>query len=184
MTKKKAIIYLIIFIVLVTSVQVLKRTFLYDDTKNFPKDCKIVIAPSCQVYINKITAQKKYAEAVKIQQVRIKENQKILAFYKFKIKDKCLFDMTAAEVQKSEQACIGSKKVKEDYLFLKTAEFTIQDILVDSLAVSQIQYNELKDKKSAVKTIKDAKKVLKNNKYFPARDVAFSLLDYQLSKLK
>ena len=58
------------------------------------------------------------------------------------------------------QACIGTQKGLRDYFLLKTAEFTVRDIFIDSLAVSQIQYSEFKDKKSAVKTLKHMKKYL------------------------
>lgn len=184
MTKKKALVYFVVFVVLVICAQVYKTVFLADPAAKLHPACKMVIAPSCQAYINEISAQKKYDEAVKIQKIRIKENEKILKFYKRKIVDKCLFEMTSKEAASALMACIGTHKGKRDYFLLKTADFTIRDILIDSLAVSQIQYSELKDKKAAIATLKHARKIIKQNKYFTGREEAFKLIDKEMSELK
>ena len=184
MTKKKIIIYLTVFIVAVWASAVFRNIILADPAKNFAPACKNVVSPQCQTYVLQISAQKKFDEAVQIQKVRIKENERILKFYKSKIVDKCLFEMDAKEAQNSLQACIGTQKGLRDYFLLKTAEFTVRDIFIDSLAVSQIQYSEFKDKKSAVKTLKHMKKILKQNKYVTNRDVMFKILDKELAEIK
>ena len=121
---------------------------------------------------------------MKIQKIRIKENEKLLKFYKSKVVDKCLFQMDAKEAQDSLYACIGTRKGLRDYYLLRTAEFTVRDIFVDSLAVSQIQYSEFKDKKAAIKTLKHLQKILKQNKYVTNRDVMFKIIDKELAEIK
>ena len=71
MTKRKAIMYLIIFAVLVTAAQTWKTNYLSDPASKLPDPCKMVISSQCQQYINKITAEKKYEETVAIQKIRI-----------------------------------------------------------------------------------------------------------------
>lgn len=183
MTKKKAIIYAIIFIVLVTTAQVWKTKFLNDPAQHFNDMCKNVLAPSCQVYINKISQDKKYDETVAIQKERIRRNGEVLSFYRHKITDKCLLSMTAKEADEALYACAGKPTGKKDFFLLKTSQMTIQDIIVDSLVVAQIQFAELKDPTAAVKTLKNAKKVLKQNKYMPERDAAIDYIDKRIAEI-
>ena len=56
MTKRKAIMYLIIFAVLVTAAQTWKTNYLSDPASKLPDPCKMVISSQCQQYINKINA--------------------------------------------------------------------------------------------------------------------------------
>lgn len=191
MTKKKAIIYAVIFIVLVTITAIWKSFYFKDLTKDFPNVCKMVIAPSCQYYLMNISEQKKYEEAVKIQKVRIIENEKILKFYRKKMFNKCILSMTPKEADETVMKCAGipdtatnAEKKKFDYFILKASDFTIQDIMTDSLAIAEIQLQEFKDPKSAMKTLKHAKKVLKQNPYFSAYDEANKVLDQQMSQIK
>lgn len=184
MTKKKALIYLVIFIVLVGLTLIWKHFYLQDPTKKLAAPCQMVVSPACQAYIMDISLKGKYDEALEIQKIRIKENESVLKFYKRKITDKCLFQMTAKEAEDSLYACIGTQKGKRDYYLLRTAEFTVRDIIIDSLAVSQIQYSEFKDKKAAIKTLKHAKKILKQNKYVSNRDLMFDVINKELSELK
>lgn len=183
MTKKKAIIYTIIFIVLVTSAQVWKTTFLKDPALYFNDMCKNVLAPSCQVYINQITQEKKYEETVTIQKERIRRNTQVLSFYRHKITDKCLLSMTAKEADEALSACAGKLTGKKDFFLLKTSQRTIQDIVLDSLIVAQIQFQELNDTKAAIKTLQNAKKVLKQNKYMPERDAGIDYIDKRIEEL-
>lgn len=180
MTKKKAMIYTIIFLVLVCTVQVWKTFYLANPSEKFNDMCKNVLAPSCQVYINQITAEKKYDETVVIQQERIRQNKQVLSFYKRKITDKCLLNMSAKEAQDSLIECAGKETCKKDYFLLKTSQITVQDIVLDSVAVAQIQYKELKDAKAAVKTLKSAKKILKQNKFMPEKDAAIEFIDKKI----
>lgn len=182
MTKKKAIIYTIIFLVLVCTVQVWKTFYLANPSEKFNDMCKNVLAPSCQVYINQITAEKKYDETVLIQQERIRQNKQVLSFYKRKITNKCLLTMNAKDAHDSLIASADKKTTKKDYFLLKTSQITIQDITIDSLAVAQIQYKELKDAKAAVKTLKNAKKVLKQNEYMPEKDAAIEFIDKKIQE--
>ena len=184
MTKKKILIYLIIFIAAVWGAALFRHAVLSDPAENLAPACKIVVAPECQAYVLKISSEKKYEEALKIQKIRIKENEKLLKFYKSKVVDKCLFQMDAKEAQDSLYACIGTRKGLRDYYLLRTAEFTVRDIFVDSLAVSQIQYSEFKDKKAAIKTLKHLQKILKQNKYVTNRDVMFKIIDKELAEIK
>lgn len=191
MTKKKAIIYAVIFVVLVAITAIWKSFYFKDLTKDFPNVCKMVIAPSCQYYLMNISEQKKYEEAVKIQKVRIIENEKILKFYRKKMFNKCILSMTPKEADETVMKCAGipdtatnAEKKKFDYFILKASDFTIQDIITDSLAIAEIQLQEFKDPKSAMKTLKHAKKVLKQNPYFSAYDEANKVLDQQMSQIK
>ncbi len=184
MTKKKILIYLIIFVAAVWGSAMFRHTVLTDPAEDLAPVCKNVVSPQCQTYVLQISSQKKFDEALQIQKVRIKENESLLKFYKSKIVDKCLFEMDAKEAQNSLQACIGTQKGLRDYFLLKTAEFTVRDIFIDSLAVSQIQYSEFKDKKSAVKTLKHMQKILKNNKYVTNRDIMFKIIDKELAEIK
>lgn len=184
MTKKKALVYFVIFVVLVSLTQIWKVYYLEDPASKLPDACKMVISPACQAYINKITAEKKYDETVNIQKIRIKENEELLSFFKRKIKDKTLIKMTSKEADDKLKACIDTPICKQDYFLLKTADFTIRDILFDSLAVSQIQYTELKDKESAEKTLKHIEKIILKNKYFERYDDAIKIIDKEKSELK
>lgn len=184
MTKKKALIYFLIFIVLVLLQRVWNHFYLLDPAAQFPKECKMVIESSCQDYINKITKEGKYEETVKIQKVRIKENEKILNFYKSKIFNKLLFFKNSKEAEKTLAACIDKPVCKRDYYLLKASDFTIRDIVIDSMAVAEIQLKELKDEEEAVKTLKHAKKILKQNNYFFAKDTLINTLDIQIAQIE
>lgn len=183
MTKKKAIIYTIIFIVLVTSAQVWKTTFLKNPSEQFNDMCKNVLAPSCQIYLNQITQEKKYEETIKIQQERIRQNKLILSFYHRKIANKCLLSMDAKEAENELTRCEEKPAGKKDLFLLKTSQVTIQDIVLDSLIVSKIQKDELKDTKAAIKTLKNAKKVLEQNKYMPEREAIIEHLNQKIKDL-
>lgn len=184
MTKKKALIYLIIFIIGVWGSALFRCFILSDPAKNLAPECKMVVSTQCQQYVLKISAQKKYEEAVKIQIIRIKENESILKFYKSKLSDKSLLKMSSKEAEKSLIQRIDTNEGKKDYYLLKTAEFTVKDILTDALAVSQIQYSEIKDKKAAIKTLKKAKRVLEQNVYISNREELFKLLEKEISEIK
>lgn len=184
MTKKKALIYLIIFIAAVWGSAIFRYFILSDPAKSLSPECKMVVSTQCQQYVLKISAEKKYEEAVKIQKVRIKENKSILKFYKSKLSDKSLLKMNAKEAENSLIPRIDTQDGKKDYYLLKTAEFTVKDILTDSFAVSQIQYSEFKDKKAAMKTLKQAEKVLKQNTYISNRDELFKLIEKEMSEIK
>lgn len=184
MTKKKALIYLIIFVISFWAAAAYRYSVKNNPAQKFPDECKNVMAPQCQQYILKVSAEKKYEEVLAIQQVRIKENEKVLKFYKSKLTDKCLLQMTAKEAEASLTSCINKPKGKRDYFLLKTAEFTVKDILVDSVAVAQIQYNEFQDKKAAVKTLKNAQKVLKQNMYVSGREELFKVVAGMIEELK
>lgn len=184
MTKKRALIYLIIFIISFWASAAYKYSVKNNPAQKFPNECKNVIAPQCQQYILKASYEKKYKEVVTIQQERIKENERILKYYKTKLADKCLLQMTAKEAEESLISCINKPKGKQDYFLLKTAEFTVKDILVDSVAVAQIQYNEFNDKKAAEKTLKNAQKVLKQNKYVSGREELFKIVGSMLVEMK
>lgn len=184
MTKKKAFIYLLIFIVLVGCQRVWKHYYLMDPAKDFPEECKMTIEPSCQLYLNKISKEGKYEEAVKIQKVRINENEKILNFYKSRVFNKFLFYKTAKEVDEELKTCIDRPNCKKDYYLLKASDFTIRDIVIDSLAVSEIELKELKDKNAAIKTLKKARKIVRKNKFFFAKDSAINALDIQIAQLE
>lgn len=184
MTKKKAIIYSVIFIVLVCTTCIWKHFYLKNPTENFPDDCKLVVAPSCQIYLNKISEEKKYEEAVKIQKVRISENEKILSVYKFKMKNKSLLFKTSEEAEKELISCINKPDCKRDYYLLRACDITLRDIVLDSLVVAEIELKEFKDKKAALKTLKHAEKLVKKNKQFFAKDSATNALDIQIAQIE
>lgn len=184
MSKPKAFIYFIIFIILVFAAQDFKKQLLYNPSENFHDMCKNVMAPSCQVYLNGITKEKKYKEAVEIQKERIRQNEQVLNIFKFKTHNKFLLFKTSKEAEKTLAACMDKPNCKKDYFLLKVSDETIKEIVLDSLIVSEIQYNEMKDPKSALKTLKHAKSVVKANKYFFATEQALKEIDRQISQIK
>lgn len=183
MTKQKIIIYTIIFIVLVTSVQVWKNVFLKNPADNFNPMCKNVLAQSCQIYINQITQEKKYEETLLIQLERLRLNKQILSFYKRKITNKQILKAPEKEADALVQASMEKDFGKKDYFLFKTAQITVQDILVDSFVIAQIYKNELSDKKSAVKILKSAKKIAQDNPYMFNQQKLLEYIDLELEKL-
>lgn len=183
MTKKKALIYLLIFLILICATSIWNYFYLKNPTDKFPDECKMVIAPSCQMYLNKLSKEKKYEDAVKIQKVRISENEKILAFYKFKMKNKFLLFKSSEEAEKELLACINETNCKRDYFLLKACDFTLRDIAIDSMLVAEIELKELQDRKAALKTLKHAEKLIKKNKYFFAKDSAINAIDIQIAQI-
>ncbi len=183
MTQKKAVIYSIIFVILFCASLIFRAAVLYDPSKDFNDMCKNVFAPSCQVYINQITENKKYDEALTIRQERIRQSKQILNVYKSRITDKCLLQMSEKEADEALIACIGKEKGKIDYLLLKTADSVIQDIVADSIAISVIQNNEQKSSQKAYSTLKSAKKLLKKNPYVHKQPEQIEYLQKLMSQL-
>lgn len=184
MTKKKALIYLIIFIAAVWSSAIFRYLVLNDPAQKLAPECKMVVSTQCQQYVLKLSAEKKYEEAIQIQKIRIKENESILKFYKSKLTNKKLLKMDSKEAQESLLSVMDTKEGKKDYFLLKTAEFTVKDILTDSLAVSQIQYSEFNDKKNAIKILKHAQKILNQNTYVSNREDLLKIIDKEMSEIK
>lgn len=188
MTKKKGLIYFIIFILMVSVTYVWQKYYLASPTEKFPDVCKMVIAPSCQYYVTNLSEKGKYAEAVKIQKVRISENEKILNFFKHKINNKCLLGMSPKEADDTLKACHGipakEEKAKMDYFILSTADFTIQDIVTDSISVSRIERKEFKQPEEALKTLKKAKRIVEKNEFFSLRKEALKLLDAEIKQTR
>lgn len=183
MTKKKAIMYGIIFIVLFCASLIFRAVVLYNPSKNFNDMCKNVFAPSCQAYVVQIVGEKKFDEAVMIQKEKIRQSKQILNIYKRKTTDKCLYKMTAKEADEALIACIGKPKGKTDYYLLKTSATVVQDIVMDSVAMAQIQSVEMGNHAAAYNTLKSAKKLLKNNPYVPNQKEAIEYLETLMSQL-
>ena len=80
MTKKKAFIYLAIFVVLVGLTLIWKHFYLQDPSQKLAAPCKMVVSPACQAYIMAISLKGKSDEALEIQKIRIKENESVLKF--------------------------------------------------------------------------------------------------------
>lgn len=184
MTKIKALIYLIIFIVLIFAAQDFKKKLLYNPSEKFNAMCKNVMEPSCQVYLNKITKEKKYKEAIEIQNERLRQNKQVLNIFKFKIANKFLLIKTSKEADKMLLACMEKQNCKKDYFLLKVSDDTLRDIVLDSLITAEIQYNELKDPKSAIETLKHAQYIVKTNRYFYARQETLKEIDKQIAQIK
>ena len=184
MTKKKAIMYSIIFVVLFCAALIFRAVVLYDPSKDFNDMCKNVFAPSCQMYIKEITAQKKYDEAITIRKERIRQSKQIMNFYKRRITDKCLLQMTQKEADESLMSCIGKEKGRIDYLLLKTTDTVIQDIVVDSVAVANLELKANDDTSAAYKTLKSAKNILKKNPYVYGQPEAINYINMKMKKLK
>lgn len=183
MTKKKAIMYSIIFVVLFCAALIFRAAVLYDPSKDFNDLCKNVFAPSCQVYINKITEEKKYDEVLVIRKERIRQSKQIVNFYKKRITDKCLLQMTEKEADESLMACIGKEKGRIDYLLLKTTDTVIQDIMADSVAIAQIQADEQESPDKAYYTLKSARNLLKKNPYVHKQSETLQFINRLMSEL-
>jgi len=183
MSRKKIIVYTIIFIISVACSAWFKYEITKNPTANFNEACKMTHNTTCQQYITQITKEKKYQEALDIQKVKISENIQILKYYKSKISDKCLLQMTAKEAEDTLISCLDKPKRKEDYLLLKTADFTVKEIFADSIAVSQLQHNEFDDTKSAIKTLKIARKIVKNNIYIEKHNEIIEYIDSAIAEL-
>ena len=184
MTKKKAIIYSIIFVVLFCASLIFRAYVLYDPSKEFNENCKNVFAPSCQMYVKDITAQKKYDEAIAIRKERIRQSKQIVNLYKRRVTDKCLLQMTEKEADEALVSCIGKEKGRIDYLLLKTIDSVIQDIVVDSITIANLELKANNDAKAAYKTLKSAKSVLKKNPYVHGQPEAINYLNIRMEKLK
>lgn len=184
MTKKKALMYFIIFIVMTSATALLNKFYLTNPADKFNDACKMVINTSCQYYLTTISAEGKFEEAVEIQKVRINENIRILKFFKNKTKNKCLFEMSTDEAGKELIACMGipakAQNARNDYFLLGTIDFTIKDIVTDSVAVAAIQRDEFKNPEDALKTLKKARKIVEKNKFFSLQKEALNLLDGEI----
>lgn len=183
MTKKKAIMYTIIFVVLFCAALIFRAVVLYDPSKNFDDMCKNVFAPSCQVYINKITEEKKYDEAIAIRKERIRQSKQIMNVYKRRITDKCLLQMNEKEADTALMACIGKKKGRIDYLLLKTTDAVIQDIIIDTVAVAILEVQANEDTVSAYNLLKSTRNLLKKNPYAHKQPEAIKYIESMMSEL-
>lgn len=183
MTKKKAIMYGIIFIVLFCAALIFRAVVLYNPSENFNDMCKNVFAPSCHVYVAQLVKDKKFDEASMIQKEKIRQSKQILNFYKRKTTDKCLYQMTEKEADESLMACIGQPKGKKDYFLLKTSAVVVQDIVMDSVALAQIESKEMDNPSAAYKTLKSARNLLKKNPYVPNQKKAIEYIETLMSDL-
>ena len=82
MLKLLMLIYLIIFVISFWVSAAYRYSVKNNPAQKFLDECKNVIAPQCQQYILKASYEKKYKEVVTIQQERIRENERILKYYK------------------------------------------------------------------------------------------------------
>lgn len=183
MTKKKAIMYSIIFVVLFCASLIYRAVVLYDPSKEFDDMCKNVFAPSCQVYIDKITAEKKYDEAIKIRKERIRQSKQIVNVYKSRITDKCLLQMNEKDADEALMACIGKKKGRIDYLLLKTTNVVIHEIIADSVVTAALEEKVNDDNTEAYKLLKSAKKIAKKNPYIHRQPETVKFLENKMSEL-
>ena len=120
MTKKKILIYTIVFVVSVIFSGLYKYSVANDPAQKFNDACKLVINTTCQQYVQKISAEGKYEESLLIQKVRIKENVKLLKFYKSKLVNKKVLSMDSKTVNEVFAKTINTEQGKNDYYLLKT----------------------------------------------------------------
>lgn len=184
MTKKKALMYLVIFIVAVISTAIFNKVYLTNPAEQFADPCKNVLVSACQVYINQSLDEKKYDEVLEIQKVRLNENIKILKFYETKLRDKCLVQMNANEVEESFEKCSIPKNQNRDTLLIFASNFTIQDIITDAKNISYLSTEHLNDKKTAIKALKKAQKVVKRYKFYPLREQALEQLNNRIKEIE
>lgn len=78
---------------------------------------------------------------------------------------------------------INTEQGKKDYFLLKTAEFTLMDIIADSVTVAQIQHKEFGKTKDAIKTISNAINLLNKNKFVTNQEKIIEFLENQLLQL-
>jgi len=183
MTKKKIIIYTIIFLISTALSIWYKYAVAHNTAQNFNEACKMVINTTCQQYIIKISNEKKFEEAITIQKVRIKENEKLLKYYKRKISNKKLLKMNYEELTKSFNNDINTPKGKNDYYLLKTAEFTTMEIIIDAIAVAQIEYKEFNNHNEAIKILKKAKRIAQKNPYITNNNKIIEELSKKISTI-
>ena len=183
MTKKKAIIYSIIFVVLFCASLIFRAYVLYDPSKEFNENCKNVFAPSCQMYVKDITAQKKYDEAIAIRKERIRQSKQIVNLYKRRVTDKCLLQMTEKEADEALVSCIGKEKGRIDYLLLKTTNVVIHEIIADSVVTAALEEKVNDDNTEAYKLLKSAKKIAKKNPYIHRQPETVKFLENKMSEL-
>ena len=81
MTKKKIIIYTIIFLLSVCLSGLYKYKVANDPALKFNDACKVVINTTCQQYLNKISSEKKYSEILEIKNKTHLEMAKYLNRY-------------------------------------------------------------------------------------------------------
>ena len=190
MTKKKALMYLIILVIAVSTTAILKKVYFKDEAALLPDPCQNVISPSCQQYIAEVTEHGSKQEAAYIRQIRVKENEKILKYFRKKISNKCLLSMTPQEAQEAMMKCAATpdtdknaQKKKIDALLLNSANYTINDIIADSIAIAQVQAYTLNDFPTAIKTLKNTQKIIKQNPYYVVSDEANQFLQKQIDEL-
>lgn len=184
MTKKKMLIYFIIFIVSVSITAVFKHYFLIDPAKDFPEVCKIAIGPNCTQHLRALVEEQKYDDVVKILKVRICDNKALLASFKSKISNKDLLKMNSTKVLENLLSCKDLERCKADYYLLETAIVTVKDIVNDSITVADIQENQYKDNAMARKSLKSAIDVLEKNVYVSSADDTIKALSEKIESLK
>lgn len=165
--------------------------------------CEMIFSPDCQEYLNKITKDKRYDEAIHIQETRIDENLNVLNNSKSQITDKKWLTMTASDAEKEFQKLSeelkkdnnGNPKKDEngaplfesfekDYNLLQHNNMIIRDITLDTMIVATIQRKELKDYNAAIKTLEKGRKILDENKYFVLYDDYMKMIERGIEKNK
>lgn len=184
MTKKKALVYLLIAIISISVTAFLNYFFLRDKTKNFAKECQPAIAPSCQSHIDTLTKSKKFTEAITILQERKSENEQILRNFKRKINNKNLLKMNAKDATDTLLKCAEDEKCKMDFMILGAMKYTINDIVLDSRIIAQIEINELKQQDKSQKILEKAIKFVEKQEYYSNKEQALKVLQNQLEETK
>lgn len=199
----KIMLWSLAVIILVGGAAIFAQHMKKNAASDLSTSCEMIFSPDCQEYLNKITKDKRYDEAIHIQERRIDENLNVLNHSESQIMDKKWLAMTASDAEKefqklsAELAKINKGEQKKDengaplfesfekdYNLLQHNNMIIRDITLDTMIVATIQRKELKDYNAAIKTLEKGRKILDENKYFVLYDDYMKMIERGIEKNK
>lgn len=198
----KIILWLLFAVIAISSAAIYNSLSLKTPSDGLNGACKMIFSADCQGYLNNITKEGKFDEAISIQTARIKENEKLLAEANKNIVNKKWLTMKSGEIEKEYQAQSKSLKEKEngvqkldksgapvfeqfekDYSQIKNNEMTLRDISFDLMIIAAIQEKELKNKPAAFETYQKGEELLISTPYFSGQEDFLKMFRRHLKKL-
>ena len=203
---KKNIIYILVVglvLLVLAAVAVLSPKVADYHEDGMPAACNMIFDVKCQDYLIKITKQKKFVEALRIQRKRAFETLKIINANKNKVKNKTWLTLDSekldeeyAKLKKIKEQKLKNKEIEaydkdgtplfddfeKDYSLLIDNNYSLRDFLLDSLIIAAIESKELKNDSAALEAVQNAKKVLNDNKYYNYYDQHLGVLDRNIKK--
>ena len=203
---KKNIVYILIigvFLLILAAAAVWTQKVKSEKSKDLPGECNMIFDMKCQDYLIKITKQKKFDEALKIQRKRAQETEKIININKSKVKNKAWLNSNSEQIDKEYSNLKKEKEQKvknneveafdkdgaplfddfeKDYSLIIDNNYALRDFLLDSLIIAAIESKELKNNDKALAVVQHAKDVLTENKYYIYYKIHLEALDRNIKK--